>query len=233
MPRGKGTISLPQTILVGRADAARVIGIGAYKFDGHVERGELPQPVSPGCWDLLAVVKMALVMAAGLGARKKLDDERVRRLRLQNEKLEGSVVPIRDVLPLVEEMHRNLIGYEDGAAQQLAMDLEGVGDAASRKQLILKQLIDARILAYRKFSERLGDVVRESVGAAATDVRAEAAADAGSVGGPEPDSPEDQRGAGTVPKHANAVHDPADARDRRSKRATRHRRVRKPNGEDR
>lgn len=232
MPRGKGAISLPQTILVGRADAARVIGIGAYKFDGHVERGELPQPVSPGCWDLLAVVKMALVMAAGLGARKKLDDERVRRLQLQNSKLEGSIVQIDDVLPLVEEMHRNLIGYEDGAAQQLAMDLEGVTDVAARKQQILKQLIDARILAYRKFSERLSDIVRESVGKAVSDVRAATAADPGPVGGRESNPSEDERRTRAISKRTNTVHGPADAGDGRSSRKARDGRVRKSNGKD-
>jgi hypothetical protein len=230
MPRARGVEKLPE--LVGRADAAKLLGLGIGRFEGMISRGELPAGGNGGSWNPVELVKRFAAVVAGSGTRAELDKQRVRRAKNENDKFEGNVVPLDGVLDVIERYVRAITYNEDNIAGRLAMDLAGIDDAAVRKHTIRGAIIQARDLARAEFIEALRQVAQDS-GAPVTGVDGEPTDPLASrVGGLDPHPPEDERGAGAVPLEPDAVHGSGDAGLREPDGAPRKRGVRKSDGED-
>lgn len=231
MPRARGVDKLPE--LVGRADAAKLLGLGIGKFEGMISRGDLPEGGNGGSWNPVELVKRYAFFVSGFGTRAELDKQRVRRAKNENDKFEGTVVPIDQVIPIVEEVFAAIVYNEDNVAGRLAMDLAGVEDAAVRKHALRDAIIAARQQALNSFNERFAEVLRSCGARGLSEDGDPPDSLTARMGRLHPHPSEDERGAGALPLESDAVHGSGDAGVRKPSRAARKRRVRKSDGENR
>jgi len=221
---------------VGKLEAIRLLSLGVDKFNGMVERGELPKPHEGG-YDPVALVKAYAFYVSKGGVKTRLDTERVRKLERENALLEGSFIPADEVEEWFEEYAVAIASAFGTFPARLSIDLLGVPGVNADGAVINQVAKDAVSAALRVAAEgfRAHYKVPPS-GADRGDDRPKAdavsEADAGRVGGRDEDPAEDERGGGPVEKLPGAVHDSGDARVREPEGASGDAGLREPDVEE-
>lgn len=127
MGRARQAAELPE--FVGTREMSQVLNISEPHVRSLAEKGILTQK-SGGLWPLVQNVHAFLSWHRDRGTRKALEDQKVRKLQLENAKAEGRIITLDNATDLFVAGAQAFVSGLDALPGRLASEFAGIGDAA-------------------------------------------------------------------------------------------------------